>query len=87
MAFEGSELIQNWFLRHLQIIGEGARSLSVELRNDYPEVPWPKILGMRNILVHDYFAIDKDVVWAVVEHDLPDLKRKIAAMLQKVSSG
>ncbi len=84
-AFDRSELVQNWFLRHLQIIGEAARALSSDLRDGHPEVPWSKILGMRNILVHDYFAIDKDIVWSVVEQDLPGLKRQIEAILLQTS--
>jgi uncharacterized protein with HEPN domain len=41
-------------------------------------------MGMRHILVHDYFAVDTDIVWEVIERDLPDLKAKIEAMLQKL---
>jgi uncharacterized protein with HEPN domain len=51
-AFEADELIQNWFVRHLQIIGEAARGLPQELRDREKSVPWSKIMGMRHILVH-----------------------------------
>jgi uncharacterized protein with HEPN domain len=83
-AFESDELIQNWFVRNLQIIGEAARALPQELRDQEPDIPWTKIMGMRHILVHDYFAVDTDVVWDVVERDLPDLKAKVQAILQKL---
>ena len=61
-AFEKDELLQTWFLRHLQIIGEAARSVPEDVRAMAPDIPWPKIIGMRNVLVHGYFEIDKDVV-------------------------
>ena len=83
-AFESDELIQHWFVRHLQIIGEAARGLLQELRDREKSVPWSKIMGMRHILVHDDFAVDTDIVWDVVERDLPDLKVKIAALLQQL---
>lgn len=82
-AFERDELIQNWVVRHLQIIGEAARALPEGVRGLAPEVPWPKIIGMRHILVHDYFGIDTEVVWNVVERGLPGLKREIEKMLSK----
>lgn len=76
-AFEHDELIQTWIVHHLQIIGEAASALPDRFRDKYPEVPWSKIIGMRNILVHNYFGVDVDVVWAVVVKDIPDLKQKI----------
>jgi uncharacterized protein with HEPN domain len=82
-AFEKDELIQNWIVRHLQIIGEAVRALSSEFKESYPEMAWSKIIGMRNILVHDYFGIDVDVVWNAVEKDLPELKQKVKTLLQK----
>jgi len=83
-TFEHDELVQTWIVHHLQIIGEASRTLSSDLRDQHPEVPWSKIIGMRNILVHDYFGIDVDVVWSVVEHDLPDLVHHIEAILQEL---
>ena len=80
-VFDRDELIQSWFVRHLQIIGEAARALPEGIRDRAPDVPWQKIVGMRHILVHDYFAVDTDVVWDVVKSDLPDFKRKIEKLL------
>jgi len=83
-AFERDELIQNWMVSHLQVIGEASRAISAELRAQYPQVPWRAIIGMRNILVHHYFGIDLDIVWNAVEHNLPDLKRAVAVMLDEL---
>jgi uncharacterized protein with HEPN domain len=83
-AFEQDELLQVWFLRHLQIIGEAARRLPEEIRNLAPDIPWHKIIGMRNILVHGYFAIDLDVVWDAVQRDVPLLKPAVEALLKKL---
>lgn len=83
-AFVQDELIQTWIVHHLQILGEASRALSSSLRDQHPEVPWTKIIGMRNILVHDYFGIDTEVVWAVVENDLAPLKSNIVTMLQEL---
>lgn len=83
-TFEKDELIQTWILRHLQIIGEAARNLSDKLRNEHPEVPWSQAIGMRNVLVHNYFQMDFGMVWSAVTRDLPEFKRKIEAILQKL---
>lgn len=85
-AFYGDELIQVWAIHHLQAIGEAARNVSDALRATYPEIPWASIVAMRNVLVHDYLDVDLDEVWATVEHDLPDLKQKIAAILNELET-
>jgi len=82
-AFEQDELIQTWIVHHLQIIGEATRALPDNFRNEYPDIPWSKIIGMRNILVHNYFGIDVDVVWAVIVNELPDLKKKIMEIIKE----
>ena len=57
------------------------RALSSEFTGQHAEVPWPRIVGMRNILVHNYFGIDVAIVWSVVERDLPSLKQQVASIL------
>lgn len=80
-AFDADELIQTWVLYHLQIVGEAVRAISPTTKEISDEVPWSKIIGMRNILVHNYFAIDKDLVWSVIENELPALKNQISVLL------
>ena len=80
-SFEGDELLQGWFLRHLQIIGEAARAIPQEVRTLAPDVPWQKIIGMRNVLVHGYFEIDTDIVWEAATRDFPALKPGIERLL------
>lgn len=82
--FERDEMLQVWFLRHLQIIGEAARALPEEVRKLAPEIPWPKIIGMRNVLVHSYFDIDTELVWETVTRDVPALKPKVQQLLSKL---
>lgn len=81
--FEQDELIQNWIVHHLQIIGEALRAMSTEFRDRHPEIPWSGVIGMRNILVHQYFGIDTQLVWAAVESELPDLKVRITDLIRK----
>jgi len=83
-AFEGDELIQNWIVHHLQVIGEAARAISVELKDEHSEMPWRQIVGMRHILVHRYFEVDTDLVWSVVEDEIPELKHQIKQILDEV---
>jgi uncharacterized protein with HEPN domain len=80
-VFSQNELIQVWFTSHLQIIGEASRSLSSGLTDKYPGVPWGEIIGLRNVLAHNYFEIDQEVVWGIVQNDLPLLKKQVETIL------
>jgi len=84
-AFETDELIQTYLLHYLQVLGEAAFKLPPDFQEKHPAIPWSRLRGMRHILVHDYFRIDPDVVWAVVERDLPDLKRALLALLEQLT--
>ena len=84
-AFDSDELVQTWIIHHIQIIGEAARRGSDELKARHADIPWSQIIGMRNILVHDYFGVDLEEVWSTVMRDIPDLKRKIQSILKKLS--
>jgi len=80
-AFNRDEMVQVWVLHHLQVIGEASRSLSEEFKRRQPDKAWSKAAGMRHILVHQYFEIDADQVWNVVERDLPALRAKVMQVL------
>lgn len=84
--FERNELVQVWILHHLQILGEAVNTLRPALQQDHPEIPWTSIVGMRNVLVHHYFEIDSDIVWSVVENDLPRLKKWFQTILDTDTS-
>ncbi|HET8798893.1 MAG TPA: HepT-like ribonuclease domain-containing protein [Thermoanaerobaculia bacterium] len=82
--FERDPLIQVWCLHHLQIIGEAASRVSGELKSREPALPWRAIVGMRNALVHGYFSVDPEEVWAVVERELAPLKSSVEAVLERL---
>jgi uncharacterized protein with HEPN domain len=82
-AFTDNEMQQVWVIHHLQIVGEAAYGMSQQFKADHPQIPWEQIIGMRHVLVHGYFQIDLDIVWAVVEKDLPPLKSAIEAILRQ----
>ena len=71
--FEDDYLRQLAILKSVEIIGEAASRVSEETKAKHPDIPWPQIIGMRNRLVHAYFAIQLDIVWKVVQDDLPPL--------------
>ena len=80
-----NELDTNSMLvRLLETIGEAARAVSADGRAAHPAIPWKKIIGMRDRVVHGYFDINLDVVWETVTHDLPSL---IAALESLLSEG
>jgi len=84
IEFEKDELIQTWVVHHLQIVGEAAAKLGREFHEQNPAIPWPQVVAMRNVLVHDYFGVDLEEVWRVVERDLPELKRKLEKLADKI---
>jgi uncharacterized protein with HEPN domain len=68
-------------VHHLQVIGEAASRLDGEFQDSHPDIPWHEIIAMRNVIVHDYFGLDLDEVWASVRTDLPLLKERVLALL------
>ena len=81
VAFYEDELIQTWILHHLIIIGEACRSLSAAFRAANTEDVWTQAAGLRNVIVHEYFGVDPEVIWGVVERDLPNLKERVVRLL------
>ncbi|HEV3261344.1 MAG TPA: DUF86 domain-containing protein [Gemmataceae bacterium] len=68
-------------VRNLEVIGEAIKSVPPEVRDPNPQVPWQRIAGLRDILIHHYFQIDIDIVWDIVQNKLPELKWQIEGIL------
>ena len=80
-AFEADETLRRAFVRSLEVIGEAAKKLPEEFRTRYPQVEWRAMTGMRDRLIHAYFGVDHHLVWDVVTHKIPELRRQIAELL------
>jgi len=73
-------------IKELEIIGEAANHISEETKKLAKNIPWDKIVGMRNILVHEYFGVDIEIAWTILVKDMPDLKIEVKKMLKVFSS-
>jgi uncharacterized protein with HEPN domain len=81
-VFKQQELIQIWIIYHLQIIGEAARVISQEFKARYPEIPWRDVSDLRSLIIHEYFRVNLDIIWDIVQNDIPPLKQQIQAILK-----
>lgn len=77
---------QDKIIRRLEIIGEAVKNINLSLRSQYPLVPWKKIAGLRDKLIHDYFEVELDLAWEVVKRDIPILKRYIIKIKRELIS-
>lgn len=80
-TFKSDETHKRAFVRSLEIVGEATNQLPASLRDEHPDVPWGKMAGMRDVLIHDYIGIDYDIVWDVVENKVPDLREQLMNLL------
>jgi uncharacterized protein with HEPN domain len=67
-------------VRNLEIIGEAASRIPAEYRDAHPGIPWRKVVGLRNRVIHEYFGVDLEIVWSIVKQDLTSLKSEIARL-------
>ncbi len=73
--------MQDAVIRRLEIIGEAVKNLSMPFRSAHSEISWQKISGMRDVLIHGYFGVDINLVWNIIEKDIPNLERQIRNLL------
>ena len=78
---------QDAVVRNLEVIGEATRNLSDDFRLQHPGIPWRNMVGTRDRLTHHYFGVNQEVVWQIVEQDLPGLKDKIAKLVTEFLKG
>ena len=86
-AFFTDRKTQSAVLRELQTLAESAQRLSASVKARHPEIPWERIAGFRNVLVHNYLGIKLQRVWEIVERDLPVLRVAVEAMRQETEDG
>lgn len=84
-AYMESALIQEGVIRCFEVIGEVVKRLSPELTSSYPDIPWRRIAGLRDVLIHNYDETDVDVIWRVIEQDLTPLKAAVESLLEQVT--
>lgn len=82
-TFITTSLIQDGVVRQIEIIGEATKRLSGKIKEDYQSLPWKKIAGMRDKLIHGYFGVDLDAVWKTVKNDIPYLKSEIKKVVEE----
>jgi uncharacterized protein with HEPN domain len=80
--FVASETLRRAFVRSLEIVGEAAKKVPDEFRAQYPAVEWRAMAGMRDRLIHDYFGVDYDLVWDVVQNRMPELHAQLTSILK-----
>ncbi|QTA37585.1 DUF86 domain-containing protein [Thermosipho ferrireducens] len=79
--FEKQEMIVDAVLRNLEIIGEAAGKIPENIRKRYSEIPWKRVVGLRNVGIHGYFAVDLRIIWTIISKQIPELKK----MLEKIN--
>lgn len=81
-AFVADETLRRAFVRSLEIIGEATKKVPDDFRATHPQVEWRAMAGMRDRLIHDYFGVDLDLVWDVVQTRVPELRSQLLAILE-----
>ncbi|MHC1776478.1 MAG: DUF86 domain-containing protein [Lentimicrobium sp.] len=80
-GFAANSMMRFACVKQLEIIGEAGNHITAGTKEKFSSIEWTQIIGMRNVFVHEYFGIDIAVVWEIIIHDIPDLKNKIAGII------
>ncbi|MEW6063463.1 MAG: DUF86 domain-containing protein [Nanoarchaeota archaeon] len=82
--FFNDEQLHEAVARKLEIVGEATKNITKDFREKHAEIPWRKIAGLRDVLIHEYFGIDLTITWGIIKKDLPNLKEKIKNILSQL---
>lgn len=82
-SFYKNEILKRAVVRSIEIIGEASKKLNPDFKMEHVHIPWKKMAGMRDVLVHDYMGVDYELVWEVVSRHLPEMESAIQDLLPK----
>ena len=71
-------------IRNFEIIGEATKQLSSEMKNKYPDIEWKSMIDFRNVIVHEYFGIDLEIIWNIIETKLTPLEKKVKEIIKNI---
>jgi len=83
-GFVKDEMVVDAVIRNIEIIGEAARNMPEDVREKYPDIPWRRMIGLRNIAIHEYFGVDLSIVWEIISKNLPETKPMVKAILKNL---
>jgi uncharacterized protein with HEPN domain len=81
--FIANKMMVDAVLRNLEILGEAAKNVPDHVRAKYPKIPWRRMIGLRNIVVHEYFGVDLENIWKIITTDIPEIKPEISRVLDE----
>lgn len=83
-SFMQNSMMRFACIKQMEIIGEASYHVTDEIKAEFSEIEWAQIKGMRNVLVHEYFGVDAQIVWEIIKTDIPILKERIVEILQSL---
>ena len=84
--FIGDDKTYDAVIRNFEIIGEASKNIPQDVKDNYPAVDWKRVYLFRNVLSHEYFGIDNQLLWDIIQNNLPDLMKEIQSILEKDNS-
>ncbi len=82
-SFTQNDMAIDAVLRNLEIIGEAAKNIPAGIKERYPTIPWKRMVGLRNIVIHGYFGVDLDNIWKIITENIPEVKPMIVKILDE----
>jgi len=83
--FLSNSLLQDAVIRQLEVMGEAARNLSADLQNEYLAIPWRQMISLRNRMIHAYFNVNLQIIWEIIQGDIPNLKQDMMRVLETLN--
>ncbi len=82
--FEKNSMVKDAVLRNLEIIGEASKNIPEEIRYRYSDIPWSEMARLRDRIIHKYFSVDYEIIWDIINNELPVLKRKLKLVISSL---